>query len=285
MVRFGGHLSTGGLLLEAFKQAQELEFNCFQTFIGPTTGWWPNKYSFDTAYQFRQLRERSGMPVAAHSNYYINLCNDDKNDKKRQMSIRSVVTQLDACDALGIDYLVVHPGSNMGIGDRRGFDLMVESCKNIMAQMLVKKESKVTLLLENTAGGGSTMGKLDFVCEALTKIKRSTEVDENHIGLCLDTTHAWAEGYDMPDSKDREYVLGVAKDHLKWVHFNMPDPKVHMGSHRDRHEVSWMEGKWPAEVMRDLYNEFQELNVPLCMEADPAHYPTNTMLLEEWGLR
>lgn len=281
MVRFGGHLSTGGQLLQALTQAQELDFNCFQTFIGPNTGYWPNNYSKQTTEQFREVKQRSEMVVAAHSNYFINFCSTEGDGAKRRASIKSVLTQLELCGRLGIDYLVVHPGSHKGDGEKRGYRSLVDACLEIM-----EAKPRATLLLENTAGGGSTMGKLEWLVDVVAEVKSSTKLfDIGSIGLCFDTTHAWAEGHDMTKDTVRNHLIGLIAPHVEWVHFNMPDPKVDLGSHRDRHEVSWMEGKWPAEVMKDLYETFKDLNVPMVMEADPKHYPTNTMLLEEWGLR
>lgn len=274
MAKIGGHVHSGGLLLEAFKQAQALEFTCFQMFIGPNTSYRPNKYNRESVQQFRELKQRGSYQVAAHSNYYVNLCQLDERDNWSR-SIGSVVEQLKLCHDLDIDFLVVHPGSHKGAGMDRGNDLLIQACERIM---LGTTGCKTKLLLENTAGGGSTCGGLTNLVGVLDKIS------DDRIGLCFDTTHAWADGWDMTSKVTCDEVLRMITSTVKWIHFNMPDHNVAKGSHRDRHEVGWFHGKWPAEIMCRLFHTLEILQAPFCMEADPSVYASNMMQLEEWGI-
>ena len=164
--------------------------------------------------------------VIVHAPYIINLCNENNFD----FSIRFLTEELERVNQLGIKYLVLHPGSHVGLGIEAGINNIIKGL-NIVLQN-VKDFNKVTILLETMAGKGSEVGsKLEEMKEIIDGVE-----DKNHIGVCLDTCHLHDAGYDMSNFDDflKEFdkVIGIEK--IGCIHVN--DSKNEISSHKDRHE-------------------------------------------------
>ena len=164
--------------------------------------------------------------VIVHAPYIINLCNENNFD----FSIRFLTEELERVNQLGIKYLVLHPGSHVGLGIEAGINNIIKGL-NIVLQN-VKDFNKVTILLETMAGKGSEVGsKLEEIKEIIDGVE-----DKNHIGVCLDTCHLHDAGYDMSNFDDflKEFdkVIGIEK--IGCIHVN--DSKNEISSHKDRHE-------------------------------------------------
>ncbi len=164
--------------------------------------------------------------VIVHAPYIINLCNENNFE----FSVRFLTEEIERVNKLGIKYLVLHPGSHVGLGIDTGISNIIKGL-NIVLQN-VKDFNQVTILLETMAGKGSEVGsRLEELKEIIDKID-----DKNHMGVCLDTCHLHDAGYDLInfDSFLEKFdkLIGIAK--IGCIHVN--DSKNDISSHKDRHE-------------------------------------------------
>ena len=164
--------------------------------------------------------------IIVHAPYIINLCNEDNFE----FSTRFLTEELERVNQLGIKYLVLHPGSHVGLGIEKGIDNIVNGLNIALGNL--KDTNQVTILLETMAGKGSEVGsKLEEIKEIMSRVE-----DKDHIGVCLDTCHLNDAGYDMSnfdsylDFFDKE--IGISK--IGCVHVN--DSKNELSAHKDRHE-------------------------------------------------
>lgn len=164
--------------------------------------------------------------VIVHAPYIINLCNEEKFD----FSVNFLTEELTRCNQLGVKYLVLHPGSHVGLGIEKGIDNIARGLNNVFTNL--KDNNKVTILLETMAGKGTEVGsKLEEIESIIEKVE-----DKEHLGVCIDTCHLSDAGYDIVnfdsflDTFDK--VIGINK--IGCVHVN--DSKNPVASHKDRHE-------------------------------------------------
>jgi deoxyribonuclease-4 len=160
----------------------------------------------------------------SHASYLINLCATDPLTLRR--SRWALVDEIRRCAALGIPYLCVHPGAHMGAGEEAGLARVAESLRFALA-----RTRGVTVLLENTAGQGTSLGwRLEHLAELL-RVPRT--------GVCLDTCHLFAAGYDLRTPRAYERTMRAVEATIgcysvKALHLN--DSRCGLGSRRDRHE-------------------------------------------------
>jgi deoxyribonuclease-4 len=224
------HVSIAGTLDRAPDRAKELELQTFQMFTRNPRGWKFKKLDSGEAQEFRRKVESFQFaPVVSHMPYLPNLSSPRKLLYNK--SLKSLVAELDRCDTLGIPYVVTHLGSHLG----KGADVGLEKLVGSINEALSLNNSNVMLLLENTAGTKNSMGSF---FEDIRRIVDRIE-QKNRIGVCFDTAHAYAAGYDLRNARavnetmaKFDSVLGLQL--LKVVHLN--DSEVGLGSGRDRHE-------------------------------------------------
>ena len=164
--------------------------------------------------------------VIVHAPYIINLCNENNFE----FSVRFLTEEIERVNKLGIKYLVLHPGSHVGLGIDTGISNIIKGL-NIVLQN-VKDFNQVTILLETMAGKGSEVGsRLEELKQIIDKID-----DKNHIGVCLDTCHLHDAGYDLInfDSFLEQFDKLIGIDKIGCIHVN--DSKNDISSHKDRHE-------------------------------------------------
>lgn len=169
-----------------------------------------------------------GLETVCHSPYVTNLSTPDP--KLRELSIESIVNDLEICDAYGTPHLVVHCGKHVGEGAERGKQLMIEAIDEVMRRF----EGSTLILLENTAGQGTELGQQ---IDELYEIQSGLE-QPGRVGVCFDTCHAFAAG--VLDYSDWEgFVRAFTHpDFLKLVRvIHLNDSKVEFGKRRDRHEL------------------------------------------------
>jgi deoxyribonuclease-4 len=181
---------------------------------------------------FRKAREELGLwPVVVHTSYLINLSTPD--DTLYKKSCELFTYELELCERLGVDYLVTHPGSHQGRGVTFAKKRVIKAFKNARK----KTAETVQILIENTAGGGTQIGR------ELADIGELIKEADLNIGLCFDTCHGFAKGYAIAeDSSNKKTtsllpeVIGkeVGLENLKLIHLN--DSKGEQGSKLDRHE-------------------------------------------------
>lgn len=226
----GAHVSISGAIHLAVDRAVELGCTTFQIFTRNPRGWTYTKLKQQDVDEFNRKFEKAGFKVAmAHMPYLPNIASPKKliYDK----SVKSLTAELERCGLLGVELLVVHIGSHLGAGIEKGIELVA----NAVNQALEKVDNKVLVLLENMAGQKNSCGsKFQDIAQILSRIER-----QSRVGVCLDTCHLLAAGYDIRSKEAVEATLKefdrvVGLDRLKAVHLN--DSKGGLGSGLDRHE-------------------------------------------------
>jgi deoxyribonuclease-4 len=261
----GAHVSTEGGVAEAPARGAQIGATAIQVFTKTPNQWREPALDAAVIDRFRTEVARHGiLMVVAHDSYLINLASPD--DALRARSIRSFIAELTRCRALGIPWVVSHPGNYM---DERTAGL--ERNARGYAECLAAVPGDVGVLIEGTAGAGTALGatfeELRALRDAMPKAARV------RVGFCLDTAHLHAAGYDVArdvpgvwDLFDR--VVGL--ELLKCLHLN--DSKAAPGSHLDRHE--WIaEGTIGAEAFRQIMRDPRLANVIKIIETPKLDDP------------
>lgn len=229
--RFGAHMSIAGGLHNAFDEAVAADSDCLQIFVKNQRQWTAKPLEDAAIAAYRAAEARTGIgPVVAHATYLINLGSPDA--ALRNKSILALVDELNRCEALGVSGLVLHPGAHMGEGEAAGIARIAAALDEAHR---ATAGFKTRVLLETTAGQGSTLGHQPA---QLGKILAGT-AEAERVGICIDTCHVFAAGYDIrtDDGYDRlmtelESACGLAR--VACLHVN--DSKGDLGSHVDRHD-------------------------------------------------
>jgi deoxyribonuclease-4 len=221
----GIHVSAAGGSVRALERAGLLSLHCAQIFTSSQTQWKGRTIDPEEAAGFRSAR---AIPVISHASYLINLASD--REEVASKSGHALRGELLRMEQLGIRDLVMHPGSHMGRGDEEGIRLIAEG----IAAALESVPGSTRILLENTAGMGTSVG-----CrfEQLAAIRERVGLPER-TGICLDTAHAFAAGYDIRTPVAVEDMLAELEDKagvgcLGAFHLN--DSRTDLGSRVDRH--------------------------------------------------
>jgi deoxyribonuclease-4 len=232
-LRIGIHTSIAGALENAALRAAELGANTFQIFSTSPRSWNFSGIDQEAARQLRRTREKLDLdPLVVHDNYLINLAASDETFRRK--SIAAFRAEIDRARAIGADYLVMHPGSSKGQSIEPAMDTFVAS---LAAAAKGVKLDGLTILLENTAGAGATIGRtFEELRELHDRLMREADIK---VGYCLDTAHCLASGYDVASEKGLAQtvralsrVLGLRQAPV--IHAN--DSKTPLDSHVDRHE-------------------------------------------------
>jgi len=229
-MRLGLHLSIQGSIDRVVDRGLERGCNTFQMFSRNPRGWKSKKLSSLEVESFRRKLGESGIwPVVIHTPYLLNLASP--RDDVYSKSVALLKDELWRASELGVPYVVTHLGSHLGYGKMSGFRRIVEAVNDCFSSV----ENDVFLLLENTAGTKNSMGS-SF--EDVEYILSRIEVGKR-IGVCFDTSHAFAAGYDLASRGAVQHTLErfdevIGLDRLKIVHLN--DSMGALGSRVDRHE-------------------------------------------------
>jgi deoxyribonuclease IV len=233
---FGAHLSIAGSLCNALQEAERLRMDAVQVFTKNQQQWKVAPLADSAVREWRAEVSRLGWDgrIAAHASYLINLASpsDDLWDK----SIALMRVEIERCEALGIPFLVHHPGSPTGAGEEFGIARVVEAYRRLFQDT---RGFRTVSCLENTVAAGSTLGgPFEQLAELRKGIAEATGSPER-VGFCFDTCHAHAAGYDMASRGAADRVLDefdrlCGLHHVRVVHLN--DSKGKAGSHLDRHE-------------------------------------------------
>jgi deoxyribonuclease-4 len=259
MRRLGVHTSIAGGLHLSLERAKALGCNTVQIFSHNPRGWAVKPISEEDTSRFKSLRVHLSIsPVYIHNSYLINMASRDK--RLRRKSIEMLVIEMDRADTIGADYVILHAGSAAGneknISIKRAIDAL-----NEVAQ---EKQWEAGLLIENTAGErGDISSTIIDLSEIMTGIK-----DSLLSGLCIDTCHAFAAGYDLCCYKGIQRIFDEIKryiglDKVKLIHLN--DSKGDIGSGIDRHEHIGI-GKIGSAGLRQFINFPPLKGIPLILE-------------------
>lgn len=229
-MKIGFHVSIEGSVDKAVDRALKLGCNTFQIFTKNPRQWMSRALTSEETMAFTEKVQINDVkPVFGHMAYLPNLASS--KDAVYSRSVTMLILELKRCRQLKIPYLVIHLGSHLGAGVEFGFTRII----NAIDRAFEVVDGSVMLLLENSAGSGNSMGS-SF--EELEHIM-SRLFDSKRVGICFDTCHAFAAGYDLRSKKSEEAtlrafdtIIGFGK--LKLVHLN--DSKGDLNSHIDRHE-------------------------------------------------
>ncbi len=260
----GAHVSAAGGVDRAPARAARLGSIVLQMFTKAPGRWADPRLDADTIGRFPQERARHGITcVAVHDAYLINLAARDRTLFRR--SYRAFRNELERCTALGVEYLVTHPGHSMG--GRVHYALKRNA--RAVADALEEVPGRTAVLFETTAGTGSALGA---TFTELAQLIDAVPPDlRERVGVCLDTCHVWAAGYDLRE--DPEGVLAdfdalIGLDRLRFMHLN--DSLHDRGSRRDRH-THIGKGKLGTAPFAHLLNDPRLLHVPKVIETPKGH--------------
>jgi deoxyribonuclease-4 len=228
---FGSHLSIAGGLENALIEARRLEMDCVQVFTKNQRQWQVPPLTEMQIRRWKEFELSTGIrDVVSHDSYLINLASPDAAMRKKSIALFG--EEMIRCEELGIKHLVMHPGSHMKAGEADGLKRVAEAM-NLLHDKL--KGLRVVTCLEVTAGQGTNLGHR---FEHLAAIIEMVEADER-LGVCLDTAHMLAAGYDLECAEGAKSVLRefdgvVGLGRVRVLHLN--DSKVARGKRVDRHE-------------------------------------------------
>lgn len=265
-MRLGVHVSAQGNIYDTFARARALQCATMQFFARNPQQWRQSRISCEEIQEFRRQRAVFKIePVFIHIPYLLNLAS--VSPKLYQDSLKAFIEDMVEAQALGADYIVTHLGSFRGSTERQGLARFTRALGLILERT---KKSGVGILLENTAGSGSWLG---YTLRHHQGIIRALH-DNERIGLCFDTAHAYAAGFDLATAKGLDWTAAeieaaVGKKRLKLVHLN--DTREALGSRRDRHEHIG-KGNIGLAGMRRLLNHpfFRDCNFILETPKDSA---------------
>jgi deoxyribonuclease-4 len=261
-VILGAHESTAGGLPESVRRAREHGCRALQVFTKNSNQWAARPIEAGERRAFRRAVREAGLATMAHDSYLVNLGSPDEAMFRR--SVEAFADELRRCRALGIPRLVMHPGSPLEAGEEYGLSRVAAG---IDEAFRVARAPGVRVLLETTAGQGAHVG---WRFEHLAEIRRRART-ARRIGVCFDTCHVLAAGYDWTTPKgyravlaEFDRVVGLAR--LEAFHLN--DSKKPLGARVDRHERIG-EGCVGIEPFRLLVNDRRFAKTPAVLETPP----------------
>jgi deoxyribonuclease-4 len=277
-VKLGAHESVAGGIARALARAAEHAGEALQIFTTSKTRWAPIRRDRGEIDEFAAEARRRALPILAHDSYLINLAATDRTTLRR--SRKAFLEELERSEALGVDHVVLHPGSHMGAGAAAGMAAVASAIKAALASTA---GYRVGVLLELTAGQGTALGytfaELKTMLDAIG--------DDARTGVCFDTCHAFAAGYDLRRAAGYEKTwvafdetLGLAR--LKAFHLN--DSKRELGARVDRHEEIGA-GCIGNAAFRRLVNDPRFAGLPAVLELPPEVVQTNLERLRSWRKR
>ena len=232
-MRLGAHMSIAGGVHKAISRGLEIGCKAIQIFVKSNRSWKAREFKeseFDTFKSIRKEHENDIRSIFVHGTYLVNLASEKKDVLAK--SIDCFEVELDLATKFGLDYLVFHPGAPRDMGLKKGTEQIIDSLNEIVKKF---PKSEVKILLENTAGQGSTIGKkfseIRSILDGLD--------EENRFGLCFDTCHAFAAGYDISNEKSYNKTFDEIDDEIgldRLLAFHINDSKYELGTNHDRHE-------------------------------------------------
>ena len=270
----GAHVSISGGVENAPLNAAAIGAKAFAMFTKNQRQWKSPPLTEQSIAAFRKNCAEKGFTadqILPHDGYLINLGNPDP--AKRAVSRASFLDEMKRCMSLGLKYLNFHPGSHLReISADECLTLIAEEVRSVLAET-----QEVCAVIENTAGQGSNVGS---PFEELATLIERIGGEPGRVGVCLDTCHAFAAGYDLKDSYDKvmdRFGELIGFEYLKGMHLN--DSKSVLGGHLDRHH-SIGRGELGIETFRRIMNDPRLDGIPLVLETiDETIWPEEIRLL------
>ena len=225
----GAHMSIAGGVDKALERGRSISCEAVQIFTRNQLRWSSPALRDEEIRNFLELKV-AFRAVLAHASYLINLASPDEETNRK--SVQALEEELRRCAILGIPALILHPGSHRGRGAERGIERIVEGARRVYTEARLHH---VRLTLETTAGSGSNLGG-SF--EQLRDLLGALENADVPAGICFDTCHVFAAGYDLRNRNGYEttwerFDRVIGRKHLVALHLN--DSVAELGSARDRH--------------------------------------------------
>ena len=261
MPLFGAHMSVSGGLQFAFDRLAEVGGEALQIFTANQRQWQPKQPGEKEAAAFRdRWQDQPEIPVASHDSYLINLASLKEDTVEKSISAFS--EELKRCAALGVGYLVMHPGSHLGEGVEAGISRFTANLDRGIDK--AGTGSKVMVLLETTAGQGTNLGASFAELAAII----DSSAFSGQLGVCYDTCHTFAAGYDIrtPEAYAKtiaEFEDQIGIERLKFFHLN--DSQKDLGCRVDRH-AHIGQGMIGVEGFRNLVNDPRFAEHPMVLE-------------------
>ncbi len=264
----GAHMSIAGGVDKALLLGKEVGCDTVQIFTKSSRQWVSKPLSKDEIAAFHAAKRTTGLsPVVAHDSYLYNFAAPDEALRKK--SVNGLIDEMERCEALGVAYLIAHPGAHVGAGEAAGIATIAKSIDE-MHKACPGYTTK--LAIEITAGQGSNLG---YRFQQVQQIIDATKAPER-LRVCFDTEHAFAAGYDLraADGYARtfaEFDETIGLDLL--VAFHLNDAKKNLGCRVDRHEHIG-KGFLGLEAFRLLLNDRRFWGLPMCLEtpkSDDCH--------------
>ena len=258
MVRVGAHVSISGGFDEAVSRQTDLGGTVGQVFVGSPRGWAVRDVDESDREDFqRAIADTEMGPWIVHGTYLINFATP--KDDLAEKSVETVQAELDACSTLGIPYYVFHPGAHTGAGADTG----VANVADRLSRLDIPSDT--TLLLENTAGKGTTVGK---TFEQLDEMVSRSSHSYDEVGIYLDTCHLFAAGYDFATPSATDELVAriddeIGLENVEYLHLN--DSKHPLGSEKDEHEHVG-EGEIGEDGFRNFVNHDAFRDLPMVLE-------------------
>lgn len=256
----GAHMSIAGGISNAILHAEKAGCRCVQLFVKSANQWHAKPLTDEETEQFRTERARTGIgPAVAHSSYLINIASPD--EALYEKSREALLVEYQRCARLGIEHLVFHPGSHKGTGAEAGIVRIAKAMDWVLGKM---PDAAPFLLLETTAGAGSHIGSTFEELQAILDLLDHGD----RAGVCLDTCHIFAAGYDIRTQKGYRETMArfhrlIGRSRLKAIHCN--DSKYDFDTHKDRHEHLG-QGFIGENAFRFLMQDSKLANVPKILE-------------------
>ena len=256
----GAHMSVAGGLPRGVERAVAHRCDAFQIFTKNASQWRGRALPLEEVREFRAKVKAAGIgPVVSHASYLINLATASKG--LRQQSIEAMADEIDRAEALGLLGVVLHPGCYTHGSEADGLNLIADALLNLLDERV---RGQTMVLLEHTAGQGTALGAtFEQLASILAKTKHHTR-----IGVCLDTCHLLASGYDLSSPEGyaetfKQFGRLVGFGRLKVFHLN--DSKKPLGSRVDRHEHIG-QGCLGLEPFRRIVNDPRFRGLPMLLE-------------------
>jgi deoxyribonuclease-4 len=264
MPRLGAHMSVAGGLPCAIARARTHRCETLQIFTKNASQWRARPLPAEEIAAFARAAAETGIqPIVSHASYLINIATT--NPALRAQSISALGEEVDRAEALGLLGVVLHPGSRMTAAEDEAIALVVSALMQVLGE---RPGKKTMILLEHTAGQGTAMGaSFEHIAALLDGVQ-----DKARLGVCLDTCHLFASGYDLGseegyrDTFDRFGDL-IGFDRLKVFHLN--DSKKPCRSRVDRHEHIG-KGCIGLEPFRRLLNDPRFDHLPMIIETEKS---------------
>lgn len=255
----GSHVSFGSSgLLGSVKEALSYGGNTFMFYTGAPQNTLRKPIDKDSTLEAQKLMKENNIDintVICHAPYIVNLANN-LDERKYDFSISFLTGEIKRCEEMGIKYIVLHPGSSVGIEKAVALDNIVFALNEIL-----KQDTTVTILLETMAGKGTELGctleEIKYIIEHIEK--------KELIGVCLDTCHLNDAGYNMTNFDEflKEFDQTIGLNYIKCIHVN--DSKNPLGAHKDRHaNIGY--GMLGFDTLIKIINHQALINIPKILE-------------------